>query len=78
MATHSSTLAQKIPWTGEPSPWGRKESGTTERLHFHFLSLSLSVVQIPLVTTPALMLIAISVPVLLLIFKCYLLTSVIL
>ena len=20
------------------SPWGRKESGTTERLHFHFLS----------------------------------------
>ena len=19
-------------------PWGRKESGTTERLHFHFLS----------------------------------------
>ena len=36
MATHSSTLAQKIPWTEEPgagySPWGRKESGTTERL----------------------------------------------
>ena len=22
------------------SPWGRKESDTTERLHFHFLSLS--------------------------------------
>ena len=36
MATHSSTLAWKIPWTEEPisllcySPWGRKESDTTE------------------------------------------------
>ena len=29
MATHSSTLAWKIPW-------GRTESDTTERLHFHF------------------------------------------
>ena len=42
MATHSSTLALKIPWTEELGagyyPWGRKESGTTERLHFHFLS----------------------------------------
>ena len=42
MATHSSTLALKIPWTEERgagySPWGRKESDTTERLHF--LSLS--------------------------------------
>ena len=41
MATHSSTLALKIPWTEELGagyyPWGRKESGTTERLHFHFL-----------------------------------------
>ena len=39
MATHSSTLALKIPWTeelGADYPWGRKESGTTERLHFHF------------------------------------------
>ena len=37
MATHSSTLAWKIPWTEElragHCPWGRKESGTTERLH---------------------------------------------
>ena len=37
MATHSSTLAWKIPWTEEIGaghyPWGRKESGTTERLH---------------------------------------------
>ena len=28
-ATHSSILAWRIPWT---SPWGRKESDTTERL----------------------------------------------
>ena len=37
MAIHSSTIAWKIPWTEEPgnySPWGRKESDTTERLHF--------------------------------------------
>ena len=38
MATHSSTLALKIPWTEELGagycPWGRKKSGTTERLHF--------------------------------------------
>ena len=37
MATHSSTLAWKIPWAEEP---GRlqfiQESDTTERLHFHF------------------------------------------
>ena len=39
MAPHSSTLAWKIPWTGEPvgcSPWGRSESDMTERLPFHF------------------------------------------
>ena len=40
MATHSSTLALKIPWTEELGadyyPWGRKESGITERLHFLF------------------------------------------
>ena len=38
MATHSSTVAQKIPWTEEPGagycPWGAKESDMTERLHF--------------------------------------------
>ena len=38
MATHSSTLAWKILWTEKPgagySPWGRKESDTTEWLHF--------------------------------------------
>ena len=31
MATHSSILAWRIPWT-----WDRKELDTTERLHFHF------------------------------------------
>ena len=36
MATHSSILAWKIPWTEEPgglyySPWGRKELDTTEQ-----------------------------------------------
>ena len=39
MATHSSTLAWKIPWTEEPhrlQSMGHKESDTTERLHFHF------------------------------------------
>ena len=49
MATHSSTLAWKIPWTEEPGrlqsmrkslvgccPWGREELDTTKRLHFHF------------------------------------------
>ena len=30
-ATHSSILAWRIPWTVY-SPWGRKESDTTERL----------------------------------------------
>ena len=39
MATHSSTLAWKIHGRRSLvgySPWGRKESDTTERLHFHF------------------------------------------
>ena len=38
MATDSSTLALKMPWTEELGagyyPWGRKESGTTEPFHF--------------------------------------------
>ena len=36
MATHSSILAWKIPWTEKPggyTPWGCKESDTTERLN---------------------------------------------
>ena len=42
MATHSNILAWRIPWTEEPGgleSMGRKESGTTERLHFHFHAL---------------------------------------
>ena len=36
MAAHSSTLAWRIPWRRSLvgySPWGRKESDTTEQLH---------------------------------------------
>ena len=39
MATRSSTLAWKIPWTEKPGRLQSMESlrvGTTERLHFHF------------------------------------------
>ena len=39
MATHSSILAWRIPWTeelGGLQSTGRKESDTTEQLHFHF------------------------------------------
>ena len=35
MATHSSSLAWRIPWTEEPagySPWGPTESDMTEQL----------------------------------------------
>ena len=39
-ATHSSSLAWRIPWAEEPGElWGHKESDTTERLHFHFYVL---------------------------------------
>ena len=44
MATHSNTLAWKIPWTEEPGsyiPWGCKELDMTERLHFHFMFLQI-------------------------------------
>ena len=39
MATHSSILAWRIPWTVAyqapgSSPWDRRESDTTERLNF--------------------------------------------
>ena len=46
MATHSSTLALKILWMEELGagycPWGRKESGTTERFHSlsHIINMS--------------------------------------
>ena len=39
MATHSSFLAWEIPWTEEPgglhSPWGLKESDTTQGQSTH-------------------------------------------
>ena len=39
MATHSSILAWKIPWTEEPdrlySPWGHKGLGTLELAYTH-------------------------------------------
>ena len=41
MATHSSTLAWKIPWTEKPGglqAMGSKESDTPERLHFTTLT----------------------------------------
>ena len=40
MATHSSSLAWKIPWMEEPdrySPWGHKESDKTFTFFFHIL-----------------------------------------
>ena len=44
MATHSSILVWKIPWTeelGGLESTGRKESDTTERLHFHFPGIAI-------------------------------------
>ena len=41
MATHSSILAWRIPWTKEPgglySPWGHKKSDRTEQLTLSLL-----------------------------------------
>ena len=42
MATHSSILAWRIPWReelGGLQSTGRRESDTTERLHFHYCFL---------------------------------------
>ena len=39
IATYTSILAWRIPWTEEPgelSPWGRKELDTTKRLTLSF------------------------------------------
>jgi len=46
MATHSSILAWKIPWTGQrnlegSSPWSHKESDITEQLSTSFASILL-------------------------------------
>ena len=49
MATHSSILAWRIPWTEERGglqSMGRKESYTTEQLHFHFTSLCRTYTQV--------------------------------
>ena len=43
MATHSSILDWRIPWTEELvgySPWSRKESGTTDQLTISLYFLS--------------------------------------
>ena len=42
MTTRSSILAWEMLWTEEPagySPWGLKESDTSERLHFLFAQM---------------------------------------
>ena len=47
MATHSSTLAWRNPWTEKPggsSPQGRKESDTTEATKQQQLIYSLSII----------------------------------
>ena len=52
MATHSNTLAWRIPWTEELDglqSTGRKEPDTTERLHFHF---SFHALEKEMATTP--------------------------
>ena len=52
MATHSSTLALKIPWMEELGagsyPWGHKELGKTERLHItsHHINLDIEVTSV--------------------------------
>ena len=35
MATYSSILPWKIPWTEKQACWGQKESDTTEHAHTH-------------------------------------------
>ena len=49
MATHSSTLAWKMPWTEKPrrlQSVGSQESDTTERLHFTSLCLHTSSLEV--------------------------------
>ena len=55
LATHSSILAWRILRTEEPggySPWGRKESDTTERLGTHAYCLHSPLLQTLGVTKP--------------------------
>ena len=45
MATHSSNIAWRLPWTEEPgSPWGHKELDTTEQLNNNNLFSSCSLI----------------------------------
>ena len=49
MATYSSILAWRIPWTEEPgsySPWDSKELDKTERLSLWELSVTLNLILI--------------------------------
>ena len=53
-ATHSNILACRIPWREEPgrlkstgSQRGRKESDTSELLHFHFLIYKMGMLMAP-------------------------------
>ena len=48
MATYSSILAWRIPWTDELGglrSTGHKESDTTERLHFHLQKNGLNLIK---------------------------------
>ena len=52
MATHSSFLAWKIPWTEEPggySPWGHKESAITENACTHTITKCICSCKEPLI-----------------------------
>ena len=40
VATHSSILAWRIPWTEAPGPWGHKQLEMTERFSLNLLLLS--------------------------------------
>ena len=54
MATHSSTLAWRSPWTEEPgghSPWNCKESDVTKNTHTHTHTHS-HTQQLPVCFTP--------------------------
>ena len=56
MATHSSILAQRIPWTERSlvsySPWGRKELDTMSDFHFTSLGRFVNCVHVQLFASP--------------------------
>jgi len=50
MATHSSILDWRIPWTEEPGgcrPWGHKESDTTEPLTLPYIYMYPFALKVP-------------------------------